>query len=278
MPYYDAIFKHIGVEFSQDLVELVLNTSDVEVISRLSTEQATIRMHHSDMTYHVRFPDEDAILHIEAQTDDSTHKPMPLRMLAYSSFLALEHEKNVYSTVLYFRPPAGQRDPQRGGGFFQYTVIRIYELEGEKFLNPDAVGVLAFTALMKPPADMTSKTWVEKCIQTIQTVDVDREMRGTLLFALSLFGSLVNPEEYFQDPLLEAIMQESPFYDLVIQRGARQNSIESTLATLKARFPNDDVDPLIPRLEAIADINQLKQVNLNASLADSFLEFHKTLP
>ncbi len=73
-------------------------------------------------------------------------------------------------------------------------------------------------------------------------------------------------------------MQESPFYDLVIQRGARQNSIESTLATLKARFPNDDVDPLISRLEAIDDINQLKQVNLNASLADSFLEFHKTLP
>lgn len=294
MPYYDAIFKHIGVEFSQDLVELVLNTSDVEVRSRLSTEQATVRMHHSDMTYHVRFPDEEAILHIEAQTDDSTYKPMPLRMLAYSSFLALEYEKNVYSTVLYFRPPAGQRDPgfyrygnpQRGGGFFQYNVIRIYELEGEMFLNPDAVGVLPFTALMKPPADMTSKAWVEKCIQTIQTVDVDREMRGTLLFALSLFGSFVNPDEYFQDPLLEAIMQESPFYEHVIERGykrgieqgTRQTIIESTLAILKGRFPNEDVDPLIPRLEAIADINQLKQVNLNASLADSFLEFQKNLP
>ncbi len=73
-------------------------------------------------------------------------------------------------------------------------------------------------------------------------------------------------------------MQESPFYELVIQRGVRQNSIESTLAILKARFPDDDVDPLISRLEAIADINQLKQVNLNASLADSFLEFQKALP
>ena len=85
-------------------------------------------------------------------------------------------------------------------------------------------------------------------------------------------------------------MQNSPFYEHVIQRGdeqgykrgieqgARQNSIESTLATLKARFPQADVDTLLPRLEAIADINQLKQVNLNASLADSFLEFQKTLP
>lgn len=77
-------------------------------------------------------------------------------------------------------------------------------------------------------------------------------------------------------------MQESPFYELVIQRGveqgARQICIEIALATLKERFPNEDVDPLIPRLEAIADINQLKQVNLNASLADSFLEFQKNLP
>ena len=115
-------------------------------------------------------------------------------------------------------------------------------------------------------------------------------MQGTLLFALSLFGSLVHPNELFQDPLLEAIMQNSPFYEHVIQRGdeqgykrgieqgARQNSIENTLATLKARFPQADVNAIIPRLEAIDDINQLKQVNLNASLADSFLEFQKTLP
>ncbi len=289
MPYYDEIFKHVTGKFPQDLAVLALKTSEVEVVERLSTEQATVRMHHSDMTFDVRLPDEEAILHIEAQTDASTHKPMPLRMLAYSSFLALEHEKNVYSTVLYFCPPAGQRDPgfyrygnaQRGGVWFQYNVIRIYELEGEAFLDPEAVGLLPFTALMKPPADMTPQSWVEKCIQTIQTVDIDREMRATLLFALSLFGSLAHPKVFFQDPLLEAIMQESPFYEHVIQRGieqgARQTSIENTLAVIKARFPHADVNVLIPRLEAIADINQLKQVNLNASLATSFQDFQETI-
>ncbi len=305
MPYYDEIFKHVTGAFPQDLAVLALKTSKLEVGERLSTEHATVRMHHGDMTFHVRLPEEEAILHIEAQTDDSTHKPMPLRMLAYSSFLALEHEKNVYSTVLYFRPPAGQRDlgfykygnTQRGGVSFHYNVIRIYELEGEAFLSPDAVGLLPFTALMKPPEDMTPQTWVEKCIETTQTVDVDREMRATLLFALSLFGSLVHPNDFFQDPLLEAIMQESPFYEQVIQRGiaqgdergfergiaqgieqgARQMSIESTLATLKARFPDADVNALLPKLEAIADINQLKQVNLNASLAPSFQDFQETI-
>jgi predicted transposase YdaD len=289
MPYYDEIFKHVTTEFPHPLAVLALKTEEVKVGKRLSTEHTTVRMHHSDMTFHIHLPDEEAILHIEAQTDDSTHKPMPLRMLAYSSFLALEHEKNVYSTVLYFRPPAGQRDPgfysygnaQRGGGWFQYNVIRIYELEGEAYLDPGAVGLLPFTALMKPPAEMTPQAWVEKCIETTQVADVDREMRATLLFALSVFGSLAHPPEFFQDPLLEAIMRESPFYEQVIQRGieqgARQMSIENTLAILEARFPGTDVNTLRPRLEAIADLNQLKQVNLSASLATSFHDFQEAL-
>ena len=305
MPYYDEIFKHVTGKFPYHLARLALKTPELEVGERLNTEHPTIRMHHSDMTFHIRLPDEEAILHIEAQTDDSTHKPMPLRMLAYSSLLALEHEKNVYSTVLYFRPPAGQSDTglyrygnvQRGGVQFQYNVIRIYELEGESFLDPEAVGLLPFTALMKPPADMMPQAWVEKCIETTQTVDVDREMRATLLFALSLFGSLAHPPEFFQDPILEAIMQESPFYERVMQRGiaqgieqgdqqgyergieqgARQMSIENTLAVLTARFPNTDINAMRQSLEAITDINRLKQISLNASLAASFQDFQETL-
>lgn len=137
MPYYDEIFKHVTGEFPQDLAVLALKTSEVEVGERLSTEQATVRVHHSDMTFHVRLPDE------------------------------------------------------------------------------------------------------------------------------------------------EAIMQEFPFYEQVIQRGieqgARQTSIENTLAVLKARFPNTDVNTIRQRLEVITDINQLKQVSLNASLAASFHDFQETL-
>ena len=80
-------------------------------------------------------------------------------------------------------------------------------------------------------------------------------------------------------------MQESPFYELIIQRGieqgieqgARQMSIDNTLAILKARFPEVDVNALKPRLEAIADLEQLKQVSLNASFATSFQDFQESL-
>ena len=57
MPYYDEVFKHVTGEFPYELAALALNTSEVEVGDRLGTDQATVRMHHSDMTFHVRLPD-----------------------------------------------------------------------------------------------------------------------------------------------------------------------------------------------------------------------------
>ena len=76
-------------------------------------------------------------------------------------------------------------------------------------------------------------------------------------------------------------MQESPVYERIIQRGiergARQAMIENILAVLKARFTDADVNALVPRLEAIEDIDCLKLLNLNASLANNFRTFQEGL-
>ena len=66
-----------------------------------------------------------------------------------------------------------------------------------------------------------------------------------------------------------------------IQQGreqrARQTSIENTLAILEARFPNADLTAIKSKLEAIDDLNHLKQLNLNASIANSFNAFQERL-
>ena len=62
-----------------------------------------------------------------------------------------------------------------------------------------------------------------------------------------------------------------------IERGARETTIENTLSVLTARFPSADVSALKPALEAIADLNRLKQLLLNASLANSFQAFQHEL-
>ncbi len=92
-------------------------------------------------------------------------------------------------------------------------------------------------------------------------------------------------------------MQESPFYHEVIERGkeeginigeargitlgidqgARQTSIESTLNVFTHRFPNADVNTLKRQLEAIDDLDRLKQLPLNASKAKSLHDFQQSL-
>ena len=62
-----------------------------------------------------------------------------------------------------------------------------------------------------------------------------------------------------------------------IEQGARQMSIENTLVTLTARFPNVDVNALKPTLEAVEDLNRLKQLNLTAAIAETFRDFREHL-
>ena len=62
-----------------------------------------------------------------------------------------------------------------------------------------------------------------------------------------------------------------------IERGARETTIENTLATLTTRFTDVEVNRLKASLEAIADLDRLKHLNLSASLVSSFREFQEAL-
>ena len=62
-----------------------------------------------------------------------------------------------------------------------------------------------------------------------------------------------------------------------IQQGARENAIENTIAVLSARFPNADVNTVKIALEAIQNLERLKELNLNASLTPSFEDFLSAL-
>ena len=218
MAQYDEIVKHLMDRFADEFAILAFDTPDVKVLETLDTEQQTIKVHRNDMTFKVLWHNETVLLHIEVQTQDSREKPMPLRVLAYTSELLLRHELPVYSMVLYLSPNAGQTDP---GGYsygndvlglqHKYHVIRLADLEGAAFLDAASVGLLPFTPLMRPPTDMNTEVWLRKCVEKTEAAPVDTQTRGTLLFALSMLGSLAHDLTFLQKLISEEIMQESPF-------------------------------------------------------------------
>ena len=289
MAKYDEIVKHLMDRFADEFVQLAFNTTDVEVVAKLDTEQQTIKVHRNDMTFEVRRNDEKAILQIEVQTDDSKDKPMPLRVLAYATTLILRYEMPVYSLVLYLGANAGQTDL---GGYsygddtfglqHKYQVVRLADLEGEPFLDATSVGLLPFTPLMKPPEGIDTETWLRKCVKATEAAPVDSQTRGTLLFALSTLGSLVHDPYFFQKLISEEMMQESPFYEIIIQRGiekgiekgSREVSIKNTLSVLANRFPQQDMQQVAEALEAIMSLDRLMQLHtiaLDTPSVETFL-------
>ena len=117
---------------------------------------------------------------------------------------------------------------------------------------------------------------MQRCVEKTEAAPIDTQTRGTLLFALSLLGGLVHDPSFFEKLISEEIMQESPFYEIVIKRGveqgvqqgvqqgARENSIKNILSVLTKRFPLSDVQPVAEALESIQDIDRLSELHLTA--------------
>ena len=61
------------------------------------------------------------------------------------------------------------------------------------------------------------------------------------------------------------------------QEGSRQTLVESTMAILKARFPEGDTRWFTASLEAITDLDRLKALNLNAAVVTSIDDFRDDL-
>ena len=279
MAQYDEIVKHLMHQYANEFAMLSFGTSEVQVLETLDTEHQTVKVHRNDMTFKVLWHNETVLLHIEVQTEDSRDKPMPFRMLSYASELLLRHELPVYSVVIYLSPNAGQTDPggySYGNDVFglqhKYHVIRLADLEGEAFLEAASVGLLPFTPLMKPPEDINTEVWLQRCVEKTETAPVDTQTRGTLLFALSLLGGLVHDPSFLDKLITEEIMRESPYYEIVIQRGvergvqqgARETSINNILSVLTERFPQSDVQPVAEALESIQDLDRLTELHRTA--------------
>ncbi|MYD64153.1 MAG: hypothetical protein F4W91_24230, partial [Gemmatimonadetes bacterium] len=167
----DTISKYLIQHYPDHFAHFALARDDIEVIEVIDTEQLTVEARQADSFIRVRIGDEEALVHNEFQTTDSTNPPMPRRMAGYIGRAIEHHGLPIYSNVIYLRPNAGQRDP----GFYeqaqlgyrvviQYNVIRLIEIEGQRILNTGHSGLIPFTQLMKPPEGMASDAWLHQCI------------------------------------------------------------------------------------------------------------------
>ena len=278
MAEFDTIAKHLIHTYPHDFARFALHQDDVEVLDVIDTEQPTVEAHRTDSLIRVRVGDEEALVHHEFQTTDSS-PPMPRRMAGYIGRGIEQHGLPIYSSVIYLRPNAGRTDPghylQERHGYrvlVQYQVIRLIELDGQRILDRGHVGLLPFAPLMQSPVGVDAEAWLRQCVNQAQEVPMDETLKATYLADLAILSGLVYKSETIRTIISEETMYESSIVQYFtekgieqgikqgIEQGGRERAIEDLLDVLEIRFELAASDPLTARIGAIDDVQRLKQL------------------
>ncbi len=292
-----TISKYLIQHYPDHFTRFALARDDVEVIEIIETEQPTVRARRGDSFIRVRIDGQEALVHNEFQTTDSTNPPMPRRMAGYIGYAIEHHGLPIYSNVIYLRPNAGQNDLgyyiQEVPGYeiaIRYRVIRLIEIEGQPILSTGHSGLIPFTPLMKPPEGMASDAWLHQCIHTARTHPIARSPKADYLAGMVALSELVYDSEtisavIFQEDIMDLIRESSLFQHLAQQsreeareEGGRQRAIEDLLDVLEIRFDMPETHPLSTRIAAaIDDLQRLKQLLRTAVQVPNLDAFQRVL-
>ncbi|MCE2449328.1 MAG: hypothetical protein J4F35_13335 [Candidatus Latescibacteria bacterium] len=280
MAEFDTIAKHLIHTYPHDFARFALHQDDVEVLDVIDT-------HRTDSLIRVQVGGEEALVHHEFQTTDSS-PPMPQRMAGYIGRAIEQHGVPTYSTVIYLRPDAGRSDPghylQERYGYrvlVQYKVIRLIELQGQPILDHGITGLLPFAPLMQRPTGVDAEAWLRECVNRAQEVPMDEILKVNYLADLAILSGLVYKSETIMTIISEETMYESSvvqyFTEKALEQGGRERAIEDLLDVLEIRFGLAASDPLADRIGAIDDVQHLKQLHRAAIQVPSLEAFTNLL-
>ena len=229
---------------------------------------------------------EEVLVHFEFQNNDSYDPEMNLRMAGYIIRLIETYRMPVYSNVIYLRPDAGKNDlgyyEQNVKGhrvFVEYQVIRLIEMDGQQILDAKHTGLIPFAPLMKHPDDVDEEQWLRRCIQVADSIEVPD--KPAHFAGLAVLGNLKYEHRTIIDMIVEETMQESPLVEYLtekataearqqgIQQGIKTRALEDIPEMLELRLEPDAANAFKPVLDAIDDLDRLKQLHRAAILANT---------
>ena len=292
MADFDTISKTHARAYPMDFVNHCLDfeQDDVTFVQLITPEQPTIEMHQADMLIKVDLNGEEVLIHFEFQTTDSYDPEMALRMAGYIVRTVETYRLPVYSSVIYLRPNAGRRDPghylqdrAKHRIFIEYQVLRLIEIDGEPILDAKPTGLIPFTPLMKRPGGVSAEEWLRRCVQTADSIDVPS--KPAYLGSLAVLGNLIYDPETISNIILEETMNQPSIIEYWaeearqqgIQQGVRERALEDILEALELRLQPEAARTFKPALDAIDDLQRLKQLHRAAVLAENVEDFQRAL-
>lgn len=136
---------------------------------------------------------------------------------------------------------------------------------------------------MKRPADMNAKQWLRRCVQTADSIDVPN--KPEYLGSLVVLGNLVYDAQTILEIISEETMQQSSIAEYLapeahkqgIQQGAQETTRENILEALASQLQPEIAETFKSDLEAINDLQRLKQLFRTAMRVETPEDFIQAL-
>ncbi len=297
---FDIVTKDVFYTFPEEVLRFIMNRTDIQFLEHLESEFITVEKREMDSLVKVLLNDRLVLVHCEFQTGDSSDVDMTRRNIGYMGRCYEKYGLPILSHVIYLKPNSGKNDP---GGYIQdiegynfiveYKVIRLIDIDGQSVLESRQPGLMPFASLMKPPSGMTQLQWINECIETIKSIQIDSSTRANLLVDLWVMSGLTHERESLTHLISEEIMQESSVYQYIIEKGKvqgieqgieqgraqgieqgeRNNTIESILELLSIRLHIDITEAIKSNIESIDSLQRLKQLRRAAAQVQNVDDF-----
>ncbi len=217
---FDSTCRRLAEIFPQDFASWLLGrTID---LTELSPTELSLEPIRADSV--ILLQGDDAILHIEFQTDPKIN--IPLRLADYRLRLHRKFsEKTIHQVVIYLRETASERVFQNtfeiAGMYAEFEVIRIWEVPAEELLAYP--GLLPFAALGR--SDDTVKT-LRTAVSEIANIASEPEQHEAIAATYVLAGLRLDVD-IISRVIRRDVMQESVTYQAILEEGREEGREEA---------------------------------------------------
>jgi len=264
---FDNVCKFLAESYPEQFARWLLsgNISNIQV---LKTE-LSIEPIRADSITLLRTINE--ILQLEFQTLPQSNPPVPFRMLKYWTRLYDEYNSEIEQVVLFLKrtnsPDVLIDSFQSRNTIHRYRVIRMWEQDPAPLLANPALLPLATLAQSDSPNIL-----LEQVAQEVARIESTQE-RANVAACVSVLAGLRFDNNVITQLFKEEIMQESVFYQSIIEKGeqrGRQEGRKQGEEALLLRLLTRRIGRITPEIQA--RIQQLTISQLE-DLGEALLDF-----
>jgi predicted transposase/invertase (TIGR01784 family) len=254
---YDNACRFLAEHFSADFATWLMGESTV--LTELEPSELSLDPIRADAL--ILLQSEDAILHLEFQTDPK--KNIPFRMLDYRTRGHRRYpDKPMKQVVIYLK--STQSDLVYKTDFtlectrHEFDVVRLWEQPASFFLAYP--GLLPFATLGETSDPEAILRQVAQAVDRIS----DPTTQSNLAAASAILAGLKLEDDIIYKVLRRDIMQESSVYRSIFAEGEFKKQQEIAINILREGFPIDAIARMTGL--SVEDVQQLQQ-QLNATSA-----------